>query len=229
MKQANNKKIKSDIADISKLQQTNNIIHKAKPLTKKPSKLKTTKINDKKAAYKEESSKVNMHFVQEESETFNFKSNTKFLNIAKLIKENKILDLEKMLKSNTINPNQRDEDGATCSWTPLYWSVKLNKIDCVELLLNNGADVNLVVNDPFECYGTALDLATLLGHEEIEAAIRKFMNRDGDLKSAFKAVRTKLRGNAPAFNFKSAKRQRAEMEEIEQARQEKKEKEALAA
>lgn len=151
------------------------------------------------------------------SNAFNYQKskakNAKFISIASLIKDNRISDLESMLKTNTINPNQRDEGMGSCSFTPLYWSVKLNKIECVELLLNHGADATLVVNDPLECYGTALDLATLLGLDEIEEVIRKYIHKDSENKNAYKAIRTKLRGNAQSFNFKSHKRIAAEAAE----------------
>lgn len=131
--------------------------------------------------------------------------------IIALIKNNDLNTLENFLKNNKINPNYRDNEGDTCSWTPLYWSVKLNRVEIVQLLIDNGADINMVVNDPLECYGTALDLATLLGHEEIERFMRNYMINDTENKSAYKAIRTKLRSsNTHAFNFKSAKRQAAE-------------------
>lgn len=132
-------------------------------------------------------------------------------NIINLIKNNDINSLENFLKNNNVNLNHRDETENSCSWTPLYWSVKLNQVEIVDLLISHGADINLVVNDPFECYGTALDLATLLGHEEIENVMRKYMIQENEGKSAYKAIRTKLRSsNTHAFNFKSAKRQAAE-------------------
>lgn len=133
------------------------------------------------------------------------------INIVNLIKNNDLCALESFLKTNKFNPNQRDNAGDSCSWTPLYWSVKLNKLEIVQLLIANGADINMVINDPFECYGTALDLATLLGHEEIENLMRKHIINDNEGKSAYKAIRTKLRSsNTHAFNFKSARRQAAE-------------------
>lgn len=135
--------------------------------------------------------------------------------IAYLIKGNQINDISRLLKENILCPNHRDDDGLTSSWTPLYWAVKLNKLECVKLFLANGADINLVINDPTECYGTALDLATLLGHEDIEDVLRQYMNDENDGKSAYKAVRSKLRSaNAQAFNFKSPKRQEADMVEL---------------
>lgn len=99
--------------------------------------------------------------------------------------------------------NKRDEIGFTASWTPLYWSVKLNRIECVKLLLNHGADVNMVINDFEECCGTVLDLATLRGDDEMESLLREHAKtEEANFGQSFKAIRSKLRGKAPAFNFR---------------------------
>ena len=122
--------------------------------------------------------------------------------LSELIYLNKLLELEKRLKTKT-DPNSRDEQGSTFSWTPLYWGVKMGRFDCVKLLLNYGADINIVVNDHEECCGTVLDLATLRSDMEMEIILREFAEKeDVNLGQAFKAIRTKLRGKAPAFNFR---------------------------
>ena len=122
--------------------------------------------------------------------------------LSELIFQNKTSELESKLKKNT-NPNQRDEKGSTFSWTPLYWGVKMGHIECVKILLNYGADINIVVNDCDECCGTVLDLATLRSDLEMEIILREFAEKeDVNLGQSFKAIRTKLRGKAPAFNFR---------------------------
>lgn len=133
--------------------------------------------------------------------------NNKCLSVCDLIKENKINDLKELIKNKQIDPNQRDLEGKSCSFTPLYWSVKLGSLDAVELLLSSGADPTMVVNDPLECYGTPLDLATILGYDEIEDLIRRHLNKDIESYTfSFKAIRTKLRSkNTLSFNFKSKK------------------------
>lgn len=100
-------------------------------------------------------------------------------------------------------PNVRDGMGATCSWTPLYWAVKFTKYEAVQLLLENGSNINTVVNDCEECCGTVLDLATIRGDDRMESLLRAFAEKDEvELGQSFKAIRTKLRGKAPAFNFR---------------------------
>ena len=122
--------------------------------------------------------------------------------LSELIYLDKSLELEKKLKSQT-DPNRRDEEGETHSWTPLYWGVKMGHVECVKLLLTYGADINIVVNDHDECCGTVLDLATLRSDDEMELILREFAEKeDVNLGQAFKAIRTKLRGKAPAFNFR---------------------------
>lgn len=123
--------------------------------------------------------------------------------VAEMIFNNDFKKLEKLLKENKIDPNCRDGEGLTSSWTPLYWSVKLGKIECARLLLKHDASINLVVNDIEECCGTVLDLATLRGDQAMEDLLREFAEKeDVNLGQSFKALRTKLRGKSPAFNFK---------------------------
>ena len=112
--------------------------------------------------------------------------------------------IENQLGTDGFDLNQRDETGETASWTPLYWSVKLNKIDFVKYLLEQGADVNIVINDYDECCGTALDLAMLRGYEVMEKILKEHMEKDSNntAQKGFKNIRTKPRGKAPAFNFK---------------------------
>lgn len=123
--------------------------------------------------------------------------------LSELILNNEIHILEKYLKEDGVNPNIRDTTGMTSTWTPLYWSVKLNRIECVEILLIHGADINMVVNDFEECCGTVLDLATLRGDSLMEELLREHaVKEDYNLGQSFKAIRTKLRGKNHNFNFK---------------------------
>lgn len=117
--------------------------------------------------------------------------------------ENLVKHIENQMGNETFDLNQRDETGETASWTALYWSVKLNKIDFVKFLLEQGADVNIVINDYNECCGTALDLAMLRGYDLMEKILKEHMEKDSSTaQKGFKNIRTKPRGKAPAFNFK---------------------------
>ena len=110
-----------------------------------------------------------------------------------------------LLQEQLINaePNERDGVGSTSSWTPLYWAVKFMKYDAARILLEHGSNINTVVNDCEECCGTVLDLATLRGDDEMENLLRAFAEKDDvEFGQSFKAIRTKLRGKAPAFNFR---------------------------
>jgi ankyrin repeat protein len=130
--------------------------------------------------------------------------------LSELVFHEKIEELEKKLKLGII-PDGRDEHGLTASWTPLYWSVKYRKIECVKLLLSYGANINLVVNDLEECCGTVLDLATLRCDDEMEFILREFAEKEEvNLGVTFKAIRTKLRGKAPAFHFNSYGKKRTD-------------------
>lgn len=123
--------------------------------------------------------------------------------LSEIIFNNNIEALGKFLENNIEQVNERDNSGSTCSWTPLYWSVKLKRIDCMRLLLAAGANINLVVNDCDECCGTVLDLATIRGDDAIEEILREYAEKDDiNFGQSFKAIRTKLRGKAPAFNFR---------------------------
>jgi ankyrin repeat protein len=123
--------------------------------------------------------------------------------ISELIFYNRIEELKEKLSELDTDPNVTDSIGTTYSWTPLYWGVKLRRIECVELLLAFGVDINTVINDCDECCGTVLDLATLRDDLEIEELLRNYAEKeDVNLGQAFKAIRTKLRGKSPAFNFK---------------------------
>jgi hypothetical protein len=123
--------------------------------------------------------------------------------LSEFVFNNDIEGLKSCLENKTYDLNQRDNSGLTCSWTPLYWSVKLRHVECMKLLLDFGSDVNLVVNDSEECCGTVLDLATIRDDLEIEDILREFAEKDDiNFGQSFKAIRTKLRGKAPAFNFR---------------------------
>lgn len=130
--------------------------------------------------------------------------------LSELVFYEKIEELQKKLKSG-MHPDCRDNNGLTASWTPLYWSVKFRKIECVRLLLKHGADINMVVNDFEECCGTVLDLATLRSDQEMEVLLREFAEKDDvNLSMKFTAIRTKLRGKAPAFHFNTYPKKKQE-------------------
>lgn len=123
--------------------------------------------------------------------------------LSELVFNNNLDLLESALKVENRFVDERDDTGETTSWTPLYWAVKYRHVECVKLLLSYGATVNTVINDMEECSGTVLDLVTLRGDSEIEDVLREYIERDNvnTTNSPFKAIRTKLRGKAPAFNF----------------------------
>lgn len=123
--------------------------------------------------------------------------------LSELIFNNDIEQLEKILTSKDIDANMPDNCGSTHSWTPLYWAVKMRRIECMQILLDFGVDINIVIHDCDECCGTVLDLATLREDKEIENLLREFAEKeDVNLGQSYKAIRTKLRGKAPAFNFR---------------------------
>lgn len=133
--------------------------------------------------------------------------------ISELIFQNDLENLEKELSKGNIDLNQSDCCGSTYSWTPLYWGVKLRRIECVQLLLSYDVDINIVVNDCDECCGTVLDLATLRDDVEMEELLRTYAEKeDVNLGQSFKAIRTKLRGKAPAFNFRYYGKQKKDSE-----------------
>ena len=123
--------------------------------------------------------------------------------LSEIVFNNHFEKLETILKNGVSSIDDRDQIGQSTSWTPLYWAVKQRHIECVKLLLEYGATVNAVVNDMEECCGTVLDLATLRGDTEMESVLREYIERDNlaTTNAPFKAIRTKLRGKAPAFNF----------------------------
>lgn len=123
--------------------------------------------------------------------------------LSELVFLNQLDNLIKRLECADCDANAIDATGSTHSWTPLYWAVKMRRIECMAVLLNHGVNINIVVNDSDECCGTVLDLATLRDDSEIEEMLREFAEKeDVNLGQSFKAIRTKLRGKAPAFNFR---------------------------
>lgn len=118
------------------------------------------------------------------------------------IVHNNLEKLTEMLE-NGIDPNERDLAGVTCSWTPLYWSSKLRNIEAIKILLEYGADINLVIHDDDEICGTVLDLASLRLDNELEELLRESARETGtSLSNSFKAIRFKCRGKAPSFDFR---------------------------
>lgn len=118
------------------------------------------------------------------------------------IVHNNLEKLTEMLEKG-IDPNERDLAGVTCSWTPLYWSSKLRNIEAIKILLEYGADINLVVHDDDEICGTVLDLASLRLDNELEELLREYARETGtSLSNSFKAIRFKCRGKAPSFDFR---------------------------
>ncbi len=115
-------------------------------------------------------------------------------------------ELKKILVSAKYDINSRDAIGISSSWTPLYWAVKMRDGVKTKILLEYGASINVVINDLEECCGTPLDLATLRNDEDIEKILRDHIEKE-DLSTgqSFKAIRTKLRGKAPSFNFRQYK------------------------
>lgn len=124
--------------------------------------------------------------------------------LSSLVFNNKVQELKKNLSKNKSNVNVIDSTGETHSWTPLYWSVKTRNKQCTKLLLEAGADMNAIINDGDECYGTVLDLVTIRNDTEMEAILRGHAEKDQiAFSKSFKAIRTKIRGKSPAFNFKN--------------------------
>lgn len=122
--------------------------------------------------------------------------------LAEMIFLNRVDELKKRLE-NKEDPNQRDELGRTITWTPLYWCVKLGNMECATILLNHGADLRMVVNDSEECFGTVLDLVVLRGDEPMEKLLKEFAEASNVVfGQPYKAIRTRLRGKAPACSFK---------------------------
>ena len=123
--------------------------------------------------------------------------------LSDMVFNNDFQSLEKLLLKDMADINERDNSGVTCSWTPLYWSVKLKHVECMKVLLKAGANINLVINDYDECCGTVLDLATIRSDSLTEEILREYAEKDDiNFGQSFKAIRTKLRGKAPAFNFR---------------------------
>jgi ankyrin repeat protein len=124
--------------------------------------------------------------------------------ISELVFKNDLKSLKKKLQKGNVDLDARDGVGYTASWTPLYWGVKYENNECVQLLLEHGANPNIVINDLDECCGTVLDLALLREDTIIEEIIRQYVNNDDiNVNVTFKAIRTKLRGKSPSFNFNS--------------------------
>lgn len=123
--------------------------------------------------------------------------------LSELVYLKKIEEIEKRLLEANEDPNQRDCSGETISWTPLYWAIKSGEIEIARLLLKHGADLNMVVNDCEECFGTVLDLVAIRGDKEMEKVLKEFAEETNVVfGQSFKAIRTRLRGKAPACSFK---------------------------
>jgi ankyrin repeat protein len=160
--------------------------------------VKSDPASKQKELYDYKSKSINL--IREQVQTTNKPAKN---SLSDVIFKNNLELLKVMLQNPSINVNQTDGVGKNYSWTPLYWSVKLRRIECIKMLLECGVDVNAVVNDEDECFGTVLDLVTLRGDQEIEGLLREYVDvEDISMGQSFKAIRTKLRGNATAFNFR---------------------------
>lgn len=121
-----------------------------------------------------------------------------------LIFENNIKELKKQIQTSIENLNITDNEGHTFSWTPLYWAVKLRRLECVKLLLSAGVNVNVVVHDLDECCGTVMDLASIRNDEEIEQLLRSHVEKEEvNTIHTYTSLKTRPRGKAqpPSYIF----------------------------
>lgn len=121
-----------------------------------------------------------------------------------LIFENNIKELQKHIQSNIEGLNNTDNIGNTFSWTPLYWAVKLRRVECVKLLLSAGVNVNVVVHDLDECCGTVMDLASIRNDIEIEKLLRSHVEKEEvNTIHTYTSLKTRPRGKAqpPSYIF----------------------------
>lgn len=121
-----------------------------------------------------------------------------------LIFENNIKELKKQIQSKVEELNTTDNEGHTFSWTPLYWAVKLRRIECVKLLLSAGVNVNVVVHDLDECCGTVMDLASIRNDLEIEQLLRNHVEKEEvNTINTYTSLKTRPRGKAqpPSYIF----------------------------
>ena len=148
---------------------------------------------------------INSNVKGEESITSRF--NPSRNSIAHLIIKNDLKNLKK--KVTKQNVNQREDKNLVSSFTPLYWAVKYKRLEAAEILLNSGANVNLVINDLEECCGTALDLACLRDDQAMEELLRKYTDKEKiDQNTSYRAIRSKLRGKStPGFSFRYVAKQ----------------------
>lgn len=94
--------------------------------------------------------------------------------ISALIYKGDVVGLQEKLALDKSLSNSLDNKGPTSSWSPLYWAIKLEKIDCAKILLDNDADVDVVVYDDAECLGSVLDLAVIRKEKARSREVRKF-------------------------------------------------------
>lgn len=201
----------------NKIHQDDNFNSNLRVLSKEENDIVRLELSNKKIQRNHFKNSSDSQFDQKHNVTNNFREDTISEcrppqgSLSELVFLNKIKEIKLALSQEDFLSNNRDGVGSSCSWTPLYWAVKLRKYDIVELLLENGANINIVVNDCEECCGTVLDLATLRGDDEIEVLLRAYAEKEEvEFGQSFKPVRTKLRGKAPAFNFRYYSKKKVE-------------------
>lgn len=126
-----------------------------------------------------------------------------------LIYLNDIPNIKNKIKESKDCFNITDNEGFSSSWTPLYWAVKLRRIECIKILLENGVNINTVVHDLDECCGTVLDLVSIRKDTDIENILRTYMDQDtlNQLNlTTYTSLKTRPRGGKPPhYVFHSSK------------------------
>lgn len=80
----------------------------------------------------------------------------------------KAVDLAEFLLDKGADLNKRDRD----DWTPLMYSVKNNRINCVKVLLARNADTTVKATNRLDHGKTALDIAREMKLDAIVAVLR---------------------------------------------------------
>lgn len=192
----------------SKLKSDNMI---GEEITQKLSKeeLKNIEVKPKKSTSKNK--KNSEDFYDEQNQVTNFIREEVILSstppknsLSFFIFENNIKELQKHIEANVESVNNTDSVGHTFSWTPLYWAVKLRRVECVKLLLSVGVNVNVVVHDLDECCGTVMDLASIRNDTEIEKLLRSHVDKEEvNTIHTYTSLKTRPRGKAqpPSYIF----------------------------